>query len=254
MVHNPKPGFDIHWGKHTIPEIAPTKLIEARSFLKPVYEKVRNTSAKLHILDVGCGDGVHAVALAKDGFCSHYYGIDLSLKALRIARKRVGALGLTNANFQVGDARSLPYPSQSFDIVFSYGVISYTGMPEIVLNEMMRVCKLEGTIGVWLYPKLSSLGGSIFSFTRSICRLLGRRMSKVIVYAVIPLLPILPVRSGANLFNATWQQCAEVVEVNLLPEVLEFYTLEDVLAWFRKRQMKIQFIDPKRPIAVWASA
>jgi ubiquinone/menaquinone biosynthesis C-methylase UbiE len=248
-----KPDFDIHWHKHGTPEIAQSKLIEARAFLRPVFEKIQNASAKLHILDVGCGDGVHAVALATGGFQFHYYyGIDFSHKALGLALKRIAPSGLSNTEFLVGDACCLPYASRSFDIVFSYGVISYTGRPDIVLNEMIRVCKPEGIIGLWLYPKLHGIGALIFSLARSICRFLGRRGSKAIVYFVIPFLPILPARSGVNLFNATWQQCAEVVAVNLLPDVLEFYNLYDVLEWFHKRKMTIQFIDPERPIAVWA--
>lgn len=100
--------------------------------------------------------------------------------------------------------------------------------------------------------KGGGMGGAMFKFTRLVCRLIGRQFSKVIVYLIVPLLLFLPVRSGINLFNATWQQCVEVVEVNLLPAVLKFYTLEEVLEWFRRRQMRIQFIDPDRPIAIWA--
>ena len=60
------------------------------------------------------------------------------------------------------------------------------------------------------------------------------------VSAIVPLLPVLPVRSGVNLFNSTWRQCAEVVEVNLLPSVLDFYGADEVGSWFRRRGLRHQ--------------
>lgn len=245
--------FEVHWRMRAAPEISPSKQGEARSFLQPLFKRLGQANEPMHILDVGCGDGVHAVALAKAGLGAHYYyGIDLSAEAVRFAYRRIRAMQEARAKFQIGDTLSLPYRSHSFDVVFSYGVIAYTGAPQVALDEMMRVCKPGGLIGVWLYPKIEGMAGAIFKFTRLVCRRLGRQLSKIIVYIIVPLLPFLPVRSGINLFNATWQQCVEVVEVNLLPEVLDFYTLEEILRWFRRRQMKIQWIDPDRPVTVWA--
>jgi ubiquinone/menaquinone biosynthesis C-methylase UbiE len=245
--------FEKHWSEQTTLDISLAKQAEARAFLRPLYERMTQSNDPMRILDVGCGDGVHAVVLTKEGLGGHrYYGIDLSSEAVKLAKRRVSELDWTGAEFQIGDALSLPYCSQSFHVVFSYGVVAYTDAPEVVLNEMVRVCKCGGLIGIWLYPKMDGLAGTLLESTRAVCRCLGRRLSKIIVYMIVPLLPLLPVRSGINIFNSTWKQCVEVVEVNLLPEVLEFHTLENVLHWFQKRQLEIQLVDPDRPIAVWA--
>jgi SAM-dependent methyltransferase len=254
VKHKVLSDFKAHWHKHAASEISPSKQAEARAFLRPLFERIEQAVEPMRILDVGCGDGVHAVVLTRAGLRTHRYcGIDLSTEAVRSAHGRMCAMeDETRAKLQVGDVLSLPYRSHGFDVVFSYGVLAYTGTPETALDEMIRVCKPGGLIGVWLYPKMESLGGKIFEFTRAVCHRLGRRLSKIIVYMIVPLLPILPVRSGVNLFNATWQQCVEVVEVNLLPEVLDFYTLDDVMEWFHRRDMEVEFTDMDRPIAVWA--
>jgi ubiquinone/menaquinone biosynthesis C-methylase UbiE len=245
--------FDIHWRKHAAREISLPKKAKARDFLRLVLERMERCAEPLRILDMGCGDGVHAVVLAEADLGEHcYYGIDISTEAVKLAQGRIYSIDQAKAKFQIGNAVSLPYRSDSFDVVFSYGVIAYTGAPQKALDEMMRVCKPGGLIGVWVYPKIDGTAGALFDFTRAVCHHLGRRFSKIIVNIVVPLLPILPVHSGINPFNATWQQCVEVVEVNLLPEVLEFYTLQDVLEWFSRRRMKIQSVDPREPISVWA--
>lgn len=156
--------FEVHWREHSAPEISLSKQGEARAFLRPLFERMGQANEPMRILDVGCGDGVHAVVLAKVGLgVYHYFGMDLSPKAAASAQGRMRALNGARAEFQVGNALSLPYHSHSFDIVFSYGVIAYTGEPEAALGEMVRVCKAGGLIGVWLYPKVGVWAGQCLS-------------------------------------------------------------------------------------------
>jgi ubiquinone/menaquinone biosynthesis C-methylase UbiE len=228
-------------------------LKEARAFLAPIWNEMINATKPMRILDIGCGDGVHLAVLDKHGLGSHHYcGVDFSLNAVRQAQSRSYSNEANIINFQVGNALSLPFCSNSFDVVFSYGVISYTGSPEIALDEMTRVCRSEGLLGIWIYPEINGLKGALFRLTRRLCCHLGKRGSRVIANLVVPFLSFLPVRSGISPFNAPWSQCMEIVEVNLFPRALDFFSLEEVLGWFRYRQISVEFIDQERPIAVWA--
>ncbi|HVF74921.1 MAG TPA: methyltransferase domain-containing protein [Acidimicrobiales bacterium] len=64
------------------------------------------------VLDVGCGPGRHAHALARRGIEAH--GVDISERFVELARRDAP----TGATFEVGDARALPYDGD-FDAVIS---------------------------------------------------------------------------------------------------------------------------------------
>lgn len=69
--------------------------------------------AGARILDLGCGDGIHAVALAERGF--EVLGVDSSEPLLEQAQKRAAAAG-AKAAFALGDMRELALDAQ-FDAV-----------------------------------------------------------------------------------------------------------------------------------------
>jgi perosamine synthetase len=245
-------GFERHWEAHSVDRVSRAKAAEATGFLQPLFRELDTLPAGARILDVGCGDGVHAGVLAARNLGSHrYVGVDLSLAALAAARAHTPDSRVT---VQAGDALRLPYKTGTFAAVFSYGVLAYTGAPEQALDEMMRVSAPGGLIGIWIYPRPRGLGGVLFRTARTMSRMFGALGSRVMVSAIVPLLPLLPVRSGVNLFNSTWRQCAEVVEVNLRPSVLDFYSAEEVGSWFRRRGLRIEYVDDGRPIAIWARA
>lgn len=238
--------FEAHWHAGDATGVSAAKLTEAGEFLEPLSrEPVPVNLAR--VLDVGCGDGVHAHVLATRNGGVRYCGADLSMRALRAAAQHAAA----PFTFQQADVRHLPYGDRVFDVVFSYGVIGYTGAAQQVLDEMVRVCRPGGTIGVWVYPEGTGLGAMLFRATRRFCRLVGPRLSRPVIWLVALLLPVLPVRSGITIFNSTWRQCLEVVEVNLLPTHLDFYSEQDVLGWFESRNIEVIFVDRRRPVAVW---
>lgn len=244
--------FESHWQAWGAAPLPASKLAEAHEFLKPVFAERQGG----RVLDVGCGDGVHAAVFADQSARpreSHwrYTGVDLSPSAAVRARSRFGA-GADAGDVVAGDALRLPFAAESFDAVFAYGVLAYTGDPQAALNEMTRVTRPGGRIGIWLYPRRRGLAGAAFTGLRRMCRILGPRGSKPIVWSIVLLLPWLPVRSGVHLGASTWRQCVEIVEVNLLPPVLEFFDPADVETWCRERNLEVLVNDPARPVTVWA--
>jgi len=95
------------------------------------------------LLDVGCNWGRWSIAAAQKGY--QPIGIDPSLDAVLAARRVSGQLGV-KANFVVGDARFLPFATDSFDVVFSYGVFQHFSKAnvKISLDEIVRVLKKNG--------------------------------------------------------------------------------------------------------------
>lgn len=94
------------------------------------------------ILDVGCGIGGSSLYLAEK-FGAIATGITLSPVQANRATERAKAAGI-NASFQVADALNMPFPDQSFDLVWS--LESGEHMPDKTkfLQECYRVLKPGG--------------------------------------------------------------------------------------------------------------
>jgi SAM-dependent methyltransferase len=89
------------------------------------------------VLDVACGPGLVAAALAKA--CRHVTGIDLTPAMVDKGRHHAAALGLANVDWRIGDVTSLPFPNRSFSLVVSRFAFHHFVDPLVVLREMARV-------------------------------------------------------------------------------------------------------------------
>jgi SAM-dependent methyltransferase/uncharacterized protein YbaR (Trm112 family) len=95
------------------------------------------------LLDVGCNWGRWTLAAAGAGY--RPVGIDPALEAVAAAR-RVAAQLERDAEYVVADARHLPFPDGSFDVVFSYSVLQHFGKEDALgaLHEIRRVLRPGG--------------------------------------------------------------------------------------------------------------
>lgn|SRR5215469_4889209 len=107
------------------------------------------------ILEVGCGRGATLLELARRGATT--VGLDYSEEALDVCRAHERQNGTTGrTTFVNGDARKLPFPSESFDYVFSVGLIEHFEDPGQLLAEQNRVLRRGGYILVQV-PQTYSL-------------------------------------------------------------------------------------------------
>jgi len=97
------------------------------------------------VLDVATGTGHAAIATAR-AFCSTT-GIDYVPGLIDTARRRAAAEGL-NIAFEVGDAEALPYDDDRFDYVLSAIGTMFTADHQKAADEMVRVCRPGGRIGM----------------------------------------------------------------------------------------------------------
>ncbi len=102
------------------------------------------------ILDVACGTGRGTVGLAQAvGSTGHVDALDLTPAMLDQARAKIEQLGLSDrVEFKQGNARSLPYPDETFDLVYNgymFDLIPLDGFRPI-LCEFHRVLKPDGRL------------------------------------------------------------------------------------------------------------
>ncbi len=106
------------------------------------------------VLEVGGGMGTDLAQFARHG--AIVTDVDLSAAHLEIARENFAVRGLTG-RFIHQDAESLPFESDSFDLVYSNGVIHHTPNTPRMVAEIFRVLKPGGRAIVMVYAENSLL-------------------------------------------------------------------------------------------------
>lgn len=106
--------------------------------------------AGLRVLEIGCGMGLHTETMARAG--AHVTAIDLTSTAIEATTRRLALRGLEAKLYQ-GDAESLPFDDQSFDFVWSWGVIHHSSSTTRVVRQIARVLKPEGECRIMVYNR-----------------------------------------------------------------------------------------------------
>src|SRR3712207_5143608 len=104
----------------------------------------------LRVLEVGCGLGTDGAQFARAG--AAYTGVDLTEAAVQLARRRFELEGLPG-EFRVADAERLDFADDSFDLVYSHGVLHHTPDTARAVREIHRVLRPGGRAVVMLYHR-----------------------------------------------------------------------------------------------------
>lgn len=102
------------------------------------------------VLEVGCGMGLDALEFARGG--ARVTGIDLVPRHVKLARKLFSTCGI-RGNFLTADAEKLPFPKNSFDVVYSHGVLHHTPNARKAILEILRVLRPTGKAYIMLYNR-----------------------------------------------------------------------------------------------------
>lgn len=101
------------------------------------------------VLDAGCGTGRHTYHMAKEA--SEVIAMDLS-QAIEVAahnnRER------TNTHFIQADIYHPPFPPDSFDLIYSLGVLHHLPDPERGFRSLLQLLRAGGFMNIYLYWNL----------------------------------------------------------------------------------------------------
>jgi ubiquinone/menaquinone biosynthesis C-methylase UbiE len=114
----------------------------SQQLLRFKLDLVQNISQEGVVLDVGCGNGLHAIEIAKNA--SAVYGVDYSDAFIAFAENATKELEISNVRFYCENARSLPFAPDTFDVVYCFAALYYMPVPLSVIFEMARVMKPGG--------------------------------------------------------------------------------------------------------------
>lgn len=104
------------------------------------------------VLEIGCGMGADGLQFARNR--ARYTALDLTPTAAKISQERFALYGVQGA-FNVGNAEEMPFPDESFDHIYSFGVIHVSPNTEAIVRHMYRVLRPGGTFTVMVYNKTS---------------------------------------------------------------------------------------------------
>jgi SAM-dependent methyltransferase len=104
------------------------------------------------VLEVGTGTGTDFVNFCRAG--ARAVGVDITSAAIELVRQRLALEGRSAATL-VADVESLPFADDSFDLVYSWGVLHHTTNTERGIAEIHRILRRPGEARLMLYSRRS---------------------------------------------------------------------------------------------------
>src|SRR5258705_10709498 len=104
------------------------------------------------LLEIGCGMGTDLLQFSRGG--ARCTAVDITPRSIEITRHRF-ALYNQPGSFLLSDAEHLPFRSESFDVVYSNGVLHHTPDTQGSIDEVYRVLRNGGTAKVMVYHRNS---------------------------------------------------------------------------------------------------
>ncbi len=120
--------------------------------LPPLFDRLAAQYPQGKLLEIGCSMGNDTYELARRGFA--VTGIDLTEQAIELIQQRFALYDMTG-DFRVADAEVLPFDDNTFDVVYSFGVLHHTPNTAGAVEEARRVLKPGGKAVVMLYNRYS---------------------------------------------------------------------------------------------------
>lgn len=106
------------------------------------------------VLEVGCGCGTDFIQFARAQ--AEAYGIDMSQHSVELTKERLQRYKLIG-EVMVGDGENLPFLSEQFDLVYSWGVLHHTPDTSRAIKEIYRVLKPGGYVKAMVYHRFSTM-------------------------------------------------------------------------------------------------
>jgi 2-polyprenyl-3-methyl-5-hydroxy-6-metoxy-1,4-benzoquinol methylase len=132
--------------------------VEARKYFVephiPLFAEFEKWKGK-KVLEIGCGLGTDTINFARAG--AQVTAVDISIESLALAKKRAEVFGLDNITFYQANAEQLSdyVRVESYDLVYSFGVIHHTPHPELVIEQIHKYMDKDSIFKIMVYHRSS---------------------------------------------------------------------------------------------------
>lgn len=132
-----KAAYDVRYQSDYMAEPSFIELVRVKSLMCHIPIDVKS------ILDYGCGQGAWSTTLTQRFITANIYGIDISNKAIQLAKNRH-----PNHSFSVFDGEVAPFDDKKFDVIFSFHVLEHVIDLERTADDMIRLLSEGGYLVV----------------------------------------------------------------------------------------------------------
>ncbi len=120
--------------------------------LPPLFNRVALSCPGAKLLEIGCGMGDDSAQWAKRGM--QVTALDLTQPAIDCTSLRFAKCGL-EGEFVLGNGEDLDFADNTFDVVYSFGVLHHSPDTAKAIQEAHRVLKPDGRAIIMLYHRRS---------------------------------------------------------------------------------------------------
>jgi len=172
--------FGFEWNLHNKTQLdTATKHESEDTFIEKTGFHPQDLAGKL-VLDVGCGMGRFSDVASRWG--ATVVGIDLT-SAVDAAYQNVGRR--ENVHLAQADIFALPFRDQTFDVIFSIGVLHHTPNTRAAFDQLPRLLKPGGRIAIWVYAKMRA-SHIVSDLYRHVTTRLPKRFLYALCHVAIP--------------------------------------------------------------------
>ena len=130
-------------------QIINKKIIRENPDFLEIIKKIKKKITNKNVLDLGCGFGSSSIVLSK--YAKKIFAIDLTLPAIKHAKKNVRLNKRKNIFLKQVDAEKMKFPKNFFDFVFSWGVIHHSSNPNKIYKNIYKNLKPNGQFFMMVY-------------------------------------------------------------------------------------------------------
>jgi 2-polyprenyl-3-methyl-5-hydroxy-6-metoxy-1,4-benzoquinol methylase len=194
--------------------------------------------------EIGCGLGILTNEAAV-GLGAEAWGVDLSTAVFRAA-----ARFRTNrrVHFVQASVFSAPFSPQTFDFVYSHGVLHHTWSTREALRHAAELVRLGGSLYVWLYGyddvRISLVRRLTFTLERLMRPLIARLPAPIATATLLPLIPMYQVasllgkRSGTHGSTYSPRRALHAARDRFTPLFAHRHEFQEVAAWCSEMGLK----------------
>jgi 2-polyprenyl-3-methyl-5-hydroxy-6-metoxy-1,4-benzoquinol methylase len=196
------------------------------------YNDIESSETELNeqlLLDVGCGNGILCKSLAEKG--ATVFGIDYSTSVWNAEK----AMSHSNACYLQADLHFLPFKDNSFDVVYSNGVIHHTANTENAFKKVATKVKSGGKYYVWLYARGTTFGFNAYLYFTDFMRFVTNKLPHFVQKVIIESLLFLKI-----IYCKLRDKQYEIGNVRtdlydtLTPRYKFYHTVPETKTWFKK--------------------